>query len=776
MADVTGSIGNNPVELNNAATEATLRQLLQAVVAAGTKNTSALNALAQNSGLNANAIQQANQAVGQLQPQMNALGKASFMLGATFGQVENTLKTVWDSGEKLAAGTAQASDLFANLGKILPGPIGAVATGLGKLAKFQEELLVQYQSLTKAGANFGGSLTDMRMAASQTYMTMQEFTQVITANSTTLAKMGGSVDQGARSFVTMSNSLLKSAEGTGLRALGYTTQEVNQGLLDYINLTGGRTRKELQNTEALTKGATEYLEQLDGLSKLTGESREALAAKMKEEAANQAWEGYLLTLDEEGRKKANAARLEAEARGGKGAAQALQAKLMGLPPMTEAAQKFVGTMQNGNQALDGLAAGVKDNTKSVEDVKRAGAGFSQGLAKDGQNLKQVGSAMIMAGKDVELYGRALKAANDAQRNEIKSTEDQIEFEKKIAEEAKKQKESEAAAAVATKKALEEMGQKLLAAFLPVAKAGLAVVNAIGPWVPEITAAVAAVGVFKAALMAKELLGGLQGGRGLPIPGGGPSAPGGPTPGGPGGPARGPGIGSRVVSGLKGGVAGIAGGFVLDAASNAAKERGMEKTAAGLDIASDAASFAGTGAMIGSIVPGVGTVAGGLIGGVAGAGYGLYKNWRNLFGGKPNEAAGAGPAIDPSTLAGLPPMTAAGQQAVLAGLPPTTTTGQPAALSGLGSGPNNQSVVDMIKELEKELAKMKESSGEDDDEEETPAVQDTPKLILARVESLSDQLQRLNKQAELMVAALKETAENTKRNVDATKELNGDLFA
>lgn len=773
MTDVTGSIGNNPVKLNNAATEATLRQLLQAVVAAGTKNTSALNALAQNSGLNANAIQQANQAVGQLQPQMNALGKASFMLGATFGQVENTLKTVWDSGEKLAAGTAQASGLFENLGKILPGPIGAVATGLGKLANFQEELLVQYQSLTKSGANFGGSLTDMRMAASQTYMTMQEFTQVITANSTTLAKMGGSVDQGARSFVTMSNSLLKSAEGTGLRALGYTTQEVNQGLLDYINLTGGRTRKELQNTEALTKGATEYLEQLDGLSKLTGESREALAAKMKEEAANQAWEGYLLTLDEEGRKKANAARLEAEARGGKGAAQALQAKLMGLPPMTEAAQKFVGTMQNGNQALDGLAAGVKDNTKSVEDVKRAGAGFSQGLARDGQNLKQVGSAMIMAGKDVELYGRALKAANDAQRNEIKSTEDQIEFERKIAEEAKKQKESEAEAAVKTKKALEEMGQKLLAAFLPVAKAGLAVVNAIGPWVPEITAAVAAVGVFKAAVTAKKLLGALQGGQGLPIPGGGPPAPGGPTPGGPGGR---PGIGSRVVSGLKGGAAGLAGGFVLDAASNAAKEQGMEKTAAGLDIASDAASFAGTGAMIGSIVPGVGTVAGGLIGGVAGTGYGLYKNWRNLFGGKSNEAAGAGPAIDPSTLAGSPPMTAAGQQAALAGLPPTTTTGQPAALSGLDSGSNNQSVVDMIKELEQELAEMKESSGEGDDKEETLAVQDTPKLILARVESLSEQLQMLNKQAELMVAALKETAENTKRNVDATKELNGDLFS
>ena len=61
---------------------------------------------------------------------------------------------------------------------------------------------------------------------------------------------------------------------------------------------------------------------------------------MDEAKANQAYQEYLLTLDEEGKKKANAAMLEANAKGGKGAMDALTSQLLGLPPMTKAAQEF----------------------------------------------------------------------------------------------------------------------------------------------------------------------------------------------------------------------------------------------------------------------------------------------------------------------------------------------------------------------------------------------------------------------------------------------------
>ena len=50
MADVTGTIGNEYVELNNAATEATLRALLMAVTSANKQNVSEIRRLAEKTG------------------------------------------------------------------------------------------------------------------------------------------------------------------------------------------------------------------------------------------------------------------------------------------------------------------------------------------------------------------------------------------------------------------------------------------------------------------------------------------------------------------------------------------------------------------------------------------------------------------------------------------------------------------------------------------------------------------------------------------------------
>lgn len=755
MADVTGRIGNEEVELNNAATEATLKMLLQATLAAAKGSKEELNkvaAMAAKAGLDGDSINQANQAVQATTPQMNALGKTAFVLGAAFGAAEKDFRTLWKTGQDLAAGTAQASTVLSNMATMLPGPIGKVVQGFSALAAFQEGMLTQYQTLTKAGVNFGGSLTDLRLAASQTYMTMQEFTAVVSANGATLAKMGGSVDQGTRSFVAISRTLNSSAEGLGLRALGYTTQEVNQGMLDYINITGGRTKKELQNTDAIAKGAGQYLEQLDGLAKLTGESREALAAKMKDDAAAQAWEGYLLTLDEEGRKKANAARLEAEARGGKGAAQALQAKLMGLPPMTEAAQKFVGTMQGGNKALDGLASNVKDSSRTLDDVKRAGAGLSSGLAQDGRNLKQVANAQIMAGKDVELFGKALKASNDATRNGITTTEQQIAFEQKIAEEAKQQKQSEADEAVKTKKALEELGQGILKIVMPFVKMLLPVVNAIAPLAPYIMAVVAAFAALKGAMAAKAALSALGGG------GGGGAGPLGALGGGGGG----GGAGGGILSGMGAGLRGAAGG--LRAFANPMVIAGA--AGFGLAIAAIGAGIAGAAWLMGKALP---TLAEGLmkfteidgtkLGSAAG---GIFKLSLGLL------------PLAPFAIWGLPAAFAMNQLgegvAKLAGVDPAKLEKVAAGMEKIKAATPSvgESIRAGIAGLVGKVVGTSDASSEPTSKPKAPGEGSDTINLLAEVK-------RLNSISAETLKYIKETAEYTRRTVDATKSLNGDLF-
>ena len=695
MADVTGLIGNEYVELNNAATEATLKQLLQAVQKQGGAGAAgATAATAGAAGVSAASVAAAAASTKALKE----LAEKADNLKKTYSALASGIVEL--SG-KLLKGSSNSSDLFAAFER-LPGAAGAVATVFKKVAQFQEENLEAYQKMSSAGINFGGSLTDMRTAAASTYMTLGEFGKVMKENAPAFARMGGSVNDGARAFVAISNTLNKSSLGTDLRALGYTSQEVNQGMIDYIAISGGRNKKEMQNTEGLAKAGANYLENLDRLSSLTGESREALAAKMKQDAANEAWQGYLLTLDEKGREKAIKANLEAGARGGKGAAEALQARLMGLPPQTEAAQKFVGTLQNGNAAVNKLADDVTDSSKSLKDMDKTSAGVSVGMAKDGERSKGVFSALLMAGKGGEEMNKALGAYNTATRNQVKSTEEQIAFEAKIDQESKARKESEAKSAVEAQKAMQELGQTILSALLPVIKIITPVINAfakvvtiiatqfekLGTTLQLITVAGLAFLAFKKLELARTAAGQIS------------------SSGGGGGLGR---LGGRLAGSLKGGLGGIAGGLALGAASDYAASNGMEKTGAGLDIASTAASFAGTGAMLGSIVPGAGTVLGAGLGAAAGGAYGLYQNWGKLFGESGQKKAADGALVSSPTN-------------ILAG-------------------------------------------------EAGPEVIAPTKYF----ENLQTELQTLNKQTMEMLKYLKETSEYTRRNVDATRSLGGDLF-
>jgi len=168
----------------------------------------------------------------------------------------------------------------------------------------------------------------------------------------------------------------------------------------------------------------------------------------------------------------------------------------------------------------------------------------------------------------------------------------------------------------------------------------------------------------------------------------------------------------MAKGITGGVGGILGGFALDAASKKLEESGNEKAAAGVGVASDVATYAGMGATLGSVVPGLGTAAGAIIGGIGGGAYSLYKNWGKLTGEKPEEEK---PKMADGGVVTKPTEVLAGEAGPEAIIP------------------------------------------------------------LKQFESLRVELEMLNKQSAEMIKYLKETADYTKRNVDATKSLNGDLF-
>jgi hypothetical protein len=153
-----------------------------------------------------------------------------------------------------------------------------------------------YQSLTESGVNFGGSLTDLRMASANAYVTLEQFGSILKANSKTLAMMGTSANDGAMAFAAMSNQLISSPIGSKLLALGYTTEDVNNGMLNYIANTGGRTKAELANTEKITASTAAYLEELDKVAQFTGTNRKAMEEEQKKAAAQAAFQRKMQSL------------------------------------------------------------------------------------------------------------------------------------------------------------------------------------------------------------------------------------------------------------------------------------------------------------------------------------------------------------------------------------------------------------------------------------------------------------------------------------------------
>lgn len=767
MAEVTGTIGNEYVELNNAATEATLRLLLQSNLAANKQSIDNIKNLAQRSGLDPATVAAANQGMRQTSEATNRLKSSWAGLNSGADTLTETFRDVDATLGKLINGTAEASDLLSHFAK-MGGVVGLLGLAFQRAAQFQEKNLEVYQKISSAGINFTGSLTDMRMAASNAYLTLEQFGNLIKANSEAFAMMGGTADQGARAFLKFSNSLLNSKEGDQLRALGYTSEQVNQSMVSYIAMTGGRNKQEMQDTKALSSAAVEYMTQLDSLAQITGKSRESQEAALKEEAANQAYQAYLLTLDGEGKKKANAALAIALATGGKGAAQALQSQLLGLPPMTKAAQEFTAIAPRMAAANNEMAATVKDAGKYVADTNKAGDKLRVAATQTSKDLGDTGKAVIMGGGTFS--GTMSTIQGITNRNAQQNIQNEADAEKQrqdIAEQQKIRQASEADAAAKTQQAVFKLGNELLESLLPAIRFLTNIINPLIGFLLEFTQelknspnALKALGVAIVALMASMAirktaavargaagagtslasmagLTGVLGTKSNPmfvtivddLVGGGRR--GGRAPGGGG---RAPGSSALKAAGSALKVGGVVGGLasagmlysdlsdIEDQQTAGTITAEEAKTAKGGAVGSAGGGLAGglagaaAGAAVGSIVPVVGTIIGGLVGGAIGAFGG------SSLGKMAGESLTSTPKVPPSPTA-LPPIS------------------------------------------DETLKKMKEI---------TLPVTGTPSAVNNK-ESILGQLDILNKQTAEVLRYLKETAEYTKRNYNATRDLSGNLF-
>jgi hypothetical protein len=269
-------------------------------------------------------------------------------------------------------------------------------------------------------------------AASTAGMTMDNFSRMIAQNGEALIAFGSTTDSGANRFATVSKELRNSSGG--LYALGYTTEEINQGLANYGKTIKMQGRQGTMTNAELVAGSKKYLQEMDLLAKVTGESR-----KQQEDARAK------LLLDAQVQSKISSMTKED--------GEAFMNTINGLPPglrdvakdimvtgtaTTEESRNFSALMPQSAEMMRKFAQITEGGGKVTAEMQQE---LQNLMAQEGKQKKAEMRSVGMYNKELAgTYGQINMAAGmnkdaltDAQKAQLKAQEETDAMNKRMQE-------------------------------------------------------------------------------------------------------------------------------------------------------------------------------------------------------------------------------------------------------------------------------------------------------------------------------------------------------
>ena len=242
------------------ASEVTLQRLVQATEAMAKK--AGIDSKGAAAKLQALYNKEVNTSVGAIGDQTTATEEQT---GATKEVTQETNKFSRAMGNFVSTGLGALFRSSIELGKSLfenktgvqaftdnlPG-IGGI---LAPFAKYADESLESFRGLSQVGASFGGSLEDMRRQAAGMEMSLSTMSDLFRNQAGALSALGGTVTEGAIRFGKMNKNLKATGDFDSLMRMGFTMEEVNEGMGDYITNQARMGRLQGQSTAQLAAGS-----------------------------------------------------------------------------------------------------------------------------------------------------------------------------------------------------------------------------------------------------------------------------------------------------------------------------------------------------------------------------------------------------------------------------------------------------------------------------------------------------------------------------------------
>ena len=361
------------------------------------------------------------------QASMNAVGG---LLGSVLGGFTGLAKEFVNGGNNL-------SDFAQHI------PI--VGGLLGGFAGYIDNTVSTFRTLSATGAAFGNDMMETRRSAGQMGLSLDEFAGLISNNASNLAALGGSVTQGAERFKKMNANMKSSGDFAALKSMGFTVEEVNEGMGDYIDLQRRMGTLQGKSTAELATGSADYLKQIDLLAKVTGKTREEAEKALREQAADAAIRGMMNQFEEGSQELKNfqlSLGIIEEMGGATGAA--MKDLLDGMPSGPETAQ-FLNMMGDAGPAMQDALKQIGDGAdpQVLLDAMKNGGGQmeefanmdadarAQYIASIRQQQPAMAEFLDNATRMIDIGGRDLDAAKKEQDSRDKTTKAFTTFEDAI---------------------------------------------------------------------------------------------------------------------------------------------------------------------------------------------------------------------------------------------------------------------------------------------------------------------------------------------------------
>jgi len=326
----------------------------------------------------------------QLNASLKSLGSSILGVVGAMKDGKQGASAYNDSINAAADAVEAFASKFGFLGKILGTLITAGARYAVEVNKQSDALFDAYKNLSSSGLSDAGGMRnifDNMQKFGYGIEQLSEMTALLKANSKELAAFGGTAASGTKAFANAAADIQRSDIGKSLQMLGKTPDDINKGMAGFIKTQQMLGVSSANINQNLAQKSAEYVKQLDLMSKLTGESNEALQAKLEdaqtEDAFNQVQyelKQKMLAGDQQAAKdyaknEELAQRLEGVARkefiqGLGGDLSALSKTLLTAPGAVTA---YYDRTKSASDAIDELAKGMRSTREGIGQLAKFNA-------------------------------------------------------------------------------------------------------------------------------------------------------------------------------------------------------------------------------------------------------------------------------------------------------------------------------------------------------------------------------------------------------------------